>query len=603
MTKKATMQERSAVPTEQTWDLEAIFASPDDWQAALNEVAGRLSEIEAFRGRLAEGPETILAFFDVAENLARTAGKIFSYASLESSADSNNQTANARRDQAFGLFARLSASQSFSQPELIAIGFERLREWMQTHSPLQKYAHYFERLENAQEFVKAGDVEQALALSQDPLNAARTIYSSLTNADMQFEPALDGTGEPHDVGQSTIDGLLTGTDRELRKNAWQNYADGYLAYKNTLSATLMGGIKKDVFFVRARGYRSSLHASLEPNKIPEAVFHNLINVFKKNLPLWHRYWRIRKKALGVDSLHWYDTVAPLSKNPPVVSFKQSVDWISEGMQPLGGEYTEIMRNGCLEERWVDWAVNKGKRAGAFSNGSYDTFPYIMMSYNDNLFSLSTLAHELGHSMHSYYARQTQPYVYAGYSLFVAEVASNFNQALTRAYLFKTHQDREFQLSLIDEAMSNFRRYFFIMPTLARFELDLHERAERGAPVNADIMNDSCADLFYEGFGDALEMDRSRMGITWSQFGHLYANFYVYQYATGIAGAHALAHQVLTDSSGEAASRYLDFLKTGGAMYPLDALKQAGVDLESPEPVEMAFETLSQIVDRLEDLVG
>ncbi len=603
MTLSSIIPERLDVPADQTWDLSAIFKSVAEWQASLDEVLNRLPEIEAYRGRLVEGPATAVAYFETYETLARIAGKVFSYAMLESSADSNDQNAAARRDQAISMYARLDAASSFDDPEFIALGFDRLREWMQTHAGFKKYAHYFERLENQREFVKAGDVEQAIALAQDPLGAPRSIYSSLTNADMKFAPALDGEGNSHEVAQSTIDGLLTAQDRELRKNAWTNYADGYLAFKNTLSSTLMGAVKKDVFFVRARGYSSSLAASLSPNRIPESVFYNLIDVFKKNLPQWHRYWRIRKKALQYDRLKWYDTVAPLAQRPPVVTYRQAVDWISEGMRLLGGEYTEIMRNGCLEERWVDWSVNKGKRAGAFSNGSYDTFPYIMMSFNDNLLSLSTLAHELGHSMHSYYSRQNQPFFYAGYSLFVAEVASNFNQALTRAYLFESTSDREFHLSLIDETMSNFRRYFFIMPTLARFELELHERIEQGAPVSADVMNGLCADLFEEGFGDSLELDRQRMGITWAQFGHLYANFYVYQYATGIAGAHALAHQVLTDKSGGAAARYLEFLKTGGSKYPLDALKQAGVDLESSEPVEMAFETLSQVLDRLEDLVG
>jgi oligoendopeptidase F len=272
------------------------------------------------------------------------------------------------------------------------------------------------------------------------------------------------------------------------------------------------------------------------------------------------------------------------------------------MAPLGEEYTRTLRRGCLEERWVDWACNKGKRDGAYSSGSYDTHPLIMMSFNNDVYSLSTLAHELGHSMHSNYSRKNQPFVYSWYGLFIAEVASNFNQAMVRDYLFRTQTERSFQIALIEEAMSNYHRYFFIMPTLARYELEIHRRAERGAPLNAQTLIDLTADLFREGYGNEVVEDRQRTGITWAQFSHMYMNFYVYQYATGISGAHALANGVLKGEAG-ASDRYLGFLKAGGSVYPLEALQNAGVDLTTPEPVEKAFGVLADIVSRLEDLLG
>jgi oligoendopeptidase F len=330
------------------------------------------------------------------------------------------------------------------------------------------------------------------------------------------------------------------------------------------------------------------------------VFHNLIEVFKANLPTWHRYWRVRREALGYDELHVYDIQAPLTGAKPEVTYEQAVDWICEGMAPLGEDYVEALRWGCTEGRWVDRARNKGKRQGAFSSGAYDTQPFILMSYADDVFSMSTLAHELGHSMHAYMTRKTQPYVYGRYSLFVAEVASNFHQAMVREYLFRTQQDPDLQLALIEETMSNFHRYFFIMPTLARFELDMHQRVEQGAPVNARTMIDLTAELFKEGYGDEVVFDRDRIGITWAQFGHMYMNFYVYQYGTGISGAHALAARVLSGEPG-AAEDYLSFLKAGGSLYPLDALQGAGVDLTTPEPVERAFAFLAEVVDRLEAL--
>jgi len=341
---------------------------------------------------------------------------------------------------------------------------------------------------------------------------------------------------------------------------------------------------------------------LSPNNIPPAVFHALIESFKKNLPTWHRYWRVRKKALGYEKFHVFDIKAPLSSESPVIPFEKSVEWICEGMAPLGEEYTSIIRNGALEDRWIDRARNRGKRQGAFSSGVYDTHPFIMMSYADDVFSMSTLAHELGHSMHTYYTTHNQPFVYSHYSLFVAEVASNFQQAMVRDYLLRSQNDPKFQLALIEEAMSNFHRYFFIMPTLARWELEVHERAEAGKPLTADVMSEICADYFAEGYGNNVTFDKERIGITWAQFQHMYMNFYVYQYATGISAAHALAKRV-KEGSQEDVDRYLVFLSTGGSVYPLDALRTAGVDMTQPEPVEKAFEVMAWYVDRLEALVN
>jgi oligoendopeptidase F len=421
---------------------------------------------------------------------------------------------------------------------------------------------------------------------------------------MVFAPARNEDGsQTFEVTHGTLGALLSDSDRTVRRTAWESYADAHLAFKNTMANSLAAGVKQDVVRARARRYGSSLEAALFPPNIPPAVFHNLIDVFKRNLPTWHRYWRLRRKVLGVDTLHEYDIKAPLATGKVHVPYAQAVDWICAGVAPLGEEYVKVLRRGCLQERWIDIYPNKGKRLGAFSYGGPGTHPFIMMSYNDDLFSTSTLAHELGHSLHSYLSWQTQPLIYARYTLFAAEVASNFNQALVRDYLLRTQPDRDFQIGVLEEAMSNFHRYFFIMPTLARFELELHERAEAGKPLTAPSFNSLMADLFAEGYGDDLAMDRERAGSTWAQFStHLYSNFYVYQYATGISGAHALAHGVLKGEPG-AVDRYLTFLRSGGAYYPLEALAAAGVDLSSPEPVEIAFGLLADYVGRLEKLLS
>ncbi len=593
---------RSEIPVEETWNLESIFASVDDWEAALREVETRLPKAAAFQGKLTESPETLINCLDYVEQTYRLASKVMVYGLLGSSTDTTNQEALARAGQGRAIMNQASAAASFIEPELLAIGFETLRGWMIANPQLAVFAHYFDSLKRQQKHVRSSEVEEALALAGEPLSAAFSAYGAITNADLKFEPAKDSNGNKLDVGQSSISALVTHEDRKVRKMAWKNYADGYLGYRNTIAAIQLGGFQRDVFNMRARRYESSLEASLYPNNIPMEVFHNLIAVFQKNLPTWHKYWRIRRQALGYKKLHPYDIKAPLNKSKVAVPYEQAVEWICEGMAPLGEEYVGILRDGCTRNRWVDRALNKGKRQGAFSSGAYDTQPFVMMSYANDLFSLSTLAHELGHSMHSYYTRTSQPFIYGRYSLFVAEVASNFNQAMVRDYLFKTQTDPEFQLGLIEEAMSNFHRYFFIMPTLARWELEMHERVEQGAPVNAKIFTDRCAELFKEGYGQEVEEHPERTGITWAQFGHMYMNFYVYQYATGISGAHALVDRVLAEGK-PAAEDYLNFLKAGSSLYPIDALKAAGVDLTNPEPVEKAFGVLAEIVDRLEGLVG
>ncbi len=599
-TSTTTLPSRREVPLEQTWDLASIFSTPQDWEAASTQLAGMLPELSAYQGHLGDSPHKLLDFIQLFQQAGTLMGKINVYASNAYAVDTLDQSAVARNGQGRSLMAKYQAATAFFDPELMQIGFARLRQWMQENPELKFFAFYVDKLEKRKEYVRSGEVEEVLAMVNDPFFAATSIYNTLNNAELTFQPAIASDGTRMEVGQASIGALITHPDREVRRTAWEHYSDGYLKFKSTMATTLTTTIRQDVFNARAHGYKSSLQASLAPNNIQVEVFHNLIEVFKKNLPTWQRYWRLRKQLLGYERFHVYDIKAPLTSHKPIIPFEQAVEWICEGMAPLGQEYVDILRHGVLEKRWVDWARNRGKREGAFSSGSMGTRPFIMMSYADDVFSLSTLAHELGHSLHSNYSRIYQPFIYSRYSLFVAEVASNFNQAMVRRHLFETQTDREFQVSLIEEAMSNYHRYFFIMPTLARFELELHTRAENGLPINADILIGLAADLFKEGYGDEVEFDRERIGITWAQFGHMYMNFYVYQYATGISGAHALVDGILSGKP-DAAARYLEFLKLGGSMYPLDSLKLAGVDLTTPEPVEKAFANLARLVDSLEQI--
>ncbi|MFN8496821.1 MAG: oligoendopeptidase F [Anaerolineae bacterium] len=597
-----TIPTRAEVAKEHTWNTESIFPTETAWEAEAAAIVAALPELERFKGHLGDGPQVLADYFAAAEAVAHRLGKVVVYAGMGAAVDMADGAAQARSDQARGLAARAAAATAFAEPEMIAVGFDTLRHWLDSEPRLRVYAHYLDRLERRQAHVRSAEVEEALGGVMDPFRTASATHSVLANADLVFEPARSSGGDTLEVAQGTINALLTHADREVRRTAWENYADAHLAFKNTMANALAAGVKQDVFVARARRYSNSLEAALAPNFIPTEVFYNLLDVFRANLPTWHRYWDIRRRALGVTKLAAYDARAPLTDAKIEVPFEEAVAWISEGMRPLGDEYVSALRRGVLEQRWVDIYPNKGKRMGAFSTGAPGTHPFIFMSFNDDMFGMSTLAHELGHSLHSYYTWQTQPFVYGRYGLFVAEVASNFNQALVRAHLLASNPDRAFQISVIEEAMSNFHRYFFVMPTLARFELEIHERIERGQALTAEGLIGLMADLFAEGYGPAVDVDRARVGITWAEFHtHMYSNFYVYQYATGISGAHALAEGILTGRPG-AAESYLAFLKAGGSMYPLDALRLAGVDLASPAPVAGTFAVMARYVDRLAELV-
>ncbi len=596
------LRERADIPVERTWNAESVYTSREEWDAAAKAVSEAIASLDDYRGRLSEGPAVLADWLELKERFFRDLMKLWVYSGMAASVDSSDHTAASMRDRARGLFGRLVSAAAFESPELLAIGAETLQKWMKAEGRLEHLGHYFERLEARRPHVRSAEVEALLGALSDPFSTATSIHGVLANVDLLVADATDAGGKSHEVGQGNVGALVTDPDRALRESAWKAYADAHIATKHTMATCVLNGFKQDVFLARARNYRSSLEASMLTSHVPVEVFHNLVSTFEKNLPTWHRYWRVRRRALGYDSLHPWDVKAPLGAGKPEVSYEQAIEWIAEGMRPLGDEYVRDMVSGLEEQRWVDVYPNRGKRAGAFSSGSADTHPFIMMSYSDDLFGLSTLAHELGHSMHSLRSKRTQRWIYGNYGLFAAEVASNFNQALVRAWLLENADDETLLLGVLEEAFSNFHRYFFVMPTLARFELDMHERVERGESPGADDMIGKMADLFAEGFGDEVEMDRERVGITWAQFHtHLYSSFYTYQYATGISAAHALAARVMSAEEG-AVDDYLGFLSAGGSDFPLNILRRAGVDMTSPEPVNRAFETLSGLVDRLESIV-
>lgn len=599
-----TIPPRNKVNKKYTWNAESVFKSQKEWEAALQAVLKDVPNVRKHEGKLGEGPAELLAGVSAIEDLVRRAQIIFMYAQFSYAVDTTNQAAAGMVGKAQGMFGQVFAAVSFLNPELLKIGKETLEKWMSEKKELAVYRQNFDDLFRQQAHVRSGEVEEILGMLADPFGGPSNSTSMLVNADFKFAPAKDSKGKKIEVTQSNFySTLLEHPDRKVRQSAFDSYHDKHLEFKNTLATNLSNSISMNVFNMRTRKFDSTLSASLFNNNIPEEVFHNLINTFKKKLPVWHRYFELRRKALKLRDIQYFDMWAPIAKKKPKISFEKAVDLISDSLAPLGKEYVSTLREGCLKNRWVDSTPNKGKMNGAFSYGSPGTYPFIMMSYTEDIGSMSTLAHELGHSMHSHLTWKNQPLAYANYSLFVAEVASNFNQAMMRGHLLNTIKDKNFLIALIEEAVGgNFFRYFFQMPTLARFELETHQRAERGEPLTADSMQDLMADLFTEGFGPKVKIDRPRVGMVWSTFSHLFQDYYVYAYATGISGAHALAGRILRGEP-NAAEDYLGFLKSGSSKYPLDVLKGAGVDLTTPKPVEETFAVMESYIDRLEELVG
>ena len=455
----STVPTREEVPVESTWNHESVFPSFDAWREEYQAAMALVPDIEGYKGTLAQNPERLAEWFEFHAAIFRRIYTLYMYPVMWQACDGNNEEIKGMVGQAQGLVGQFLAGAAFAAPELLAVDEDTLQDWLRQDG-LKLYQQHIDDLLRKKKHVLSGEVEAVLGLLSDPLSRIESIRSALNDMDLKFEAANDSGGVPQPLVQSTVNKLLADSDREVRKNTWNNYADSYLKYHNTFATAYLASVKSNVVKARLRGYESVLHSKLSPNNIPVEVFHNLIDTYKRQIPTWHRYWDVRRRALGNETIHPYDIWAPLTADDPELSYPAAVEMIAAGMAPLGDEYVSTMRHGCLEERWVDYAINEGKSEGAFSFGTYDSYPFIMMSFDGNLSSMSTLAHELGHSMHSHYTRAHQPFVYSHYSMFVAEVASNFNQAMVRAHLFAGNNDRNFLLALIQEAMDNIHRYFF-----------------------------------------------------------------------------------------------------------------------------------------------
>ena len=602
MTKKL---KRADFPPESKWKPEDVYPTWKDFEADYDAALAELPKLGAYKGKLKDGPSVMADYLEETVKLIPRVIQMMSYANFAMSVDSADQVPKAYVGQAMSLAGQLGAVTAFAEPEMLEIG-EKLLEWTEQEPRLAIYHHYFDDLLRQKEHMRSAEVEEVLGLLAEPFAQIQRTASELAGADIKFEPAVDSEGQTHPVTQGALDTNASNPDRQVRRTAWENFCDGYASHINTFASNYLAHVKAQVFNMRVRGYSSVLESRLKPYKVPLEVFHNLLDTFKANLPTWHKYWDVKRRALGYDKLYPYDIWAPLGTNPPKLSFKEAVEMIVEGNAPLGEEYTSVLRKGCLEGHWVDWAPNDTKRQGAFSSGGKEKLPpLIMMSYHDDVSGLSTLSHELGHSMHTHFMNQHQPLIYTiSYpSMTLAETASNTNQAMTRAFLRESKaDDKEFQLALLEEAMSNYHRYLFQMLNLATFELEVYTRAEQGKPLSAGILLDIMKDIYAAGYGETMTDDPERTATTWAQFGHLYVPYYTFQYAVGISAADMLTAKIRSGEPG-AAENYLNFIKTGTSMYTMDQFRLAGVDMTSPEPVKAAFGVLASMVDQLEKLTS
>jgi oligoendopeptidase F len=596
------LPKRADIPAEQTWDKVSVYASDGEWEAALRDATRAIPDLSRFRGRLGESAAITLEALRTRDEWQALIWRIRWYAAMQIKVDITDQKAAAQHSQALELIARVEAALAYIDPELLILDPTIFAALCVEEPKLVVYTHYVETLRRRAARVRSAEVETLLAQVSELTRAPYETYKALVNGELAFGSVTDADGAEVSINQTSIVSLLRDESRPLREAAWRQYADGYLRQRKTLAALLGAAMRADVFFARARGYPSALDAALDRALLPRAVFDQLLASWRAHLPVWHRYWRVRARARGVDQLAGWDIDVPLVRSHRHIPYDEARRVLLEAMAPLGEEYVAVLRRGLYEERWVDWAVNEGKTGGAEQSGAYELHPFVLLSYDNSLLGVSALAHEMGHAMHTRFTNQSQPAVYENYADYLGETASTFSQTLLRAYLLGERHDPDLQLGALADALTYFHRYLFVMPLLAQFELDMHERIECGEALSADEMSARMLELLREGYGPGVALDAGRDGVMWAQFSHLYLNFYTYTYGLGLSAATALAGGVLHGRP-DAATRYLAFLKAGDSIYPLDAWRLAGVDMSAPEPVNRAFGVLEEMIDRLDALVG
>lgn len=592
---------RDEVEEKNKWDLSSIYKSDDEWESALKTLPELTKKVSEFKGKLGTCAETLLEALKTLEKAELQMETVYHYASLQHHANEDDSVATDREGRAMMAYTDMQAELSFIEPEIQSIDETKLRQWI-SQPDFADYKIFIEKQLHFKKYILSEKEERILSLQMQPAQTPDAAFSVLTNVDINKTfGTVNVNGKEQQLTETTWSVFLHNQDRKVREEAYKKFYAKFEEHQNTIAALYAGSVNQDVFQVRARGYDSSLQAALYGNKVPTSVYHNLIECIHKNLPTLHEYYSIRKKALGVDKLKHYDVYVPLVKSVETkTTYEEAVEICRKALAPLGKEYTDRLCDGLLNG-WTDRYENVGKRSGAFSSGCYVGNPYILLNYNEeNIRDVFTMAHEGGHSMHSWYSVHNNPFMCYDYTIFEAEVASTFNEELVFEYLLKNAKDDEMKKYLLAMRADDILATLFRQTMFAEFELKAHEFVESGTPLTAELLRKTYRQLLELYFGPEMNFeDNSDMeGL---RIPHFYSAFYVYKYATGISAALALAHRVTTGGEKER-NDYFEFLKSGGSRYPIESLKIAGVDMESVEPVQAACNTFKEIVEQLKQII-
>ncbi|MFE5319066.1 oligoendopeptidase F [Paenibacillus sp. NPDC056579] len=588
---------RTDVPAEHTWNLEDLFPNQQAWDKEYQEVKELLKKVGAFQGKLKD-PSSIKQCFELEDSISLHMERLYVYSNMKHHEDTAEPTYQALSEKAKKLSVETGEALSFISPEILSLSDEDLNKLV-NDAALSSYKRTLEEMIREKQHILSKTEEALLAQVGNLSQAPSTIYSMLNNADLKFPKVKNEQGEEVELTHGRYIQFLESRNREVRKEAFQAMYATYAKNKNTIGATLAANINKNIFYSKVRKYPSTLEMSLYGDNIPKEVYTNLIDTIHQSLPLMHRYMDLRKKLLKVDDLHMYDLFAPLVDEYKMdITYEQAQATVKESLKPLGQDYLNILQEG-FDNRWIDIYENEGKRNGAYSWGAFGTHPYVLLNHKDNLNSMFTLTHEMGHAIHSYLSDANQKYRDAQYTIFLAEVASTLNEALLMDYMLKKSTDPKEKMYLLTYYMDQFRTTVFRQTMFAEFEKITHEKAEQGESLTPQDFSKIYYDLNVLYYGKDMVVDKD-IEMEWARIPHFYNSFYVYKYATGFSAATSFAKQILEEGQ-PAVDRYLGFLKSGGSDYSINILKRAGVDMSTPEPIKQAMDVFKDLLVQMEQL--
>lgn len=594
------LRARADVPVDDTWDLTAIFPNEAAWEAEVEAIRAELPRVTALQGTLAEGPGRLLEALRLQDELGERLTRAYSWAGLRKDEDNTSAAAVAAHDRVVALSVEAGQASSYLEPEILALPDGTVERYLDEEQELVLYRHGLQDLLRLRAHVLSAESERLLASAGEITMAAGSIFTMLNNADLTHGTLTDESGNEVTLTKSNYLRYMESRERDVRRQAFEGMHRAYLDHRNTLATTYSSSVKTDIFFARTRGYGSALEASLAPNNIPVAVYDNLTEVVNRRLPLLHRYIALRKKVLELDQLEVYDLYVPIVPEVDAeYTYDRGVETVLRSLGPLGDEYRTILA-GAFDSRWVDVYENRGKTAGAYSWGVHGVHPFILMNWAGRLDDVFTLAHEVGHALHSHYSSTTQPFTYSRYTLFVAEVASTVNELLMTDALRRETDDRAVQMYLINHALEDFRSTLYRQAMFAEFERWAHEHVEGGGALTPDVLSERYGELCARYYGPDVNISEST-AVEWARIPHFYRAFYVFQYSTGISAAAALS-KMIVDEGEPARKRYVDFLSGGSSKYSLDLLRDAGVDMTTPDPIERALDVFEALLVELEALV-